>query len=104
MEGCGFRDHFSAYRALDVQILGVSFDTVEENAAFAAKFQFPFPLLSDTDHAIGLAYGACQDADARYANRIAIVIAADGTIAEIHPSVNADEFPAALLASLGAQP
>jgi len=104
VQGCGFRDHFSEYRALDVQILGVSFDTVEENAAFAQKFHFPFPLLCDTDRSLGLAYGACTDAEARYANRIAVVIAADGTIAEVHPSVNAGEFPAALLASLQGPP
>ena len=31
-----------------IQVIGVSFDTPEENRAFAEKFDFPFPLWSDT--------------------------------------------------------
>ena len=42
-----------------MQILGASCDPVEANAAFAARFGFPFPLLSDADRQTCLAYGAC---------------------------------------------
>ena len=81
-------------------ILGVSFDTVEENAAFAAKFDFPFPLLCDTDRALGLAYGACDDASASNAARITYVIGADGRIKEAIGKVDAAAQPAELLGSL----
>jgi len=46
------------YEEKNAQILGASFDNVEDNRKFAEKFKFPFPLLCDTDRKIGLAYGA----------------------------------------------
>ena len=58
----------------------MSFDTVEENRAFAEKFDFPYPLLCDPSREMGMAYGACKDASAKYADRIAYIIDADGNI------------------------
>jgi len=43
-----------------VTILGASFDTPADNAAFARKYSFPFPLLSDPDRTLALAYGASR--------------------------------------------
>ncbi len=54
----------------DAAIVGVSFDTPAENRAFAEAQAFPFPLLCDTTRAMGLAWGACATADARYPDRI----------------------------------
>jgi peroxiredoxin Q/BCP len=51
----------------------VSFDAVEENAAFAKKFQFPFPLLCDVKREIGVAYGAAGGPTDEYAKRITYV-------------------------------
>lgn len=61
-------------------ILGVSFDTVEKNRAFAEKHGFPYRLLCDTTRALGLAYGAAKDADAGYPDRITYLIDAEGRI------------------------
>ncbi len=38
-------------------VLGVSGDTVKKHAAFRRKYNLPFTLLADTDHAICKAYG-----------------------------------------------
>jgi thioredoxin-dependent peroxiredoxin len=81
-------------------VLGVSFDTVQENAAFAAKFGFPFRLLCDTERAIGMAYGACDDPKDRSARRISYVIGADGTVTHAFPKVDARKHPAEVLAIL----
>ena len=62
-------------------ILGVSFDTPAENRAFAEKFHFNFPLISDTDRAIGTAYGANAD-PAKGAQRVGVIIGPDGKIKE----------------------
>ena len=59
-------------------IYGVSFDSVEENSAFAAKFDFNFPLLCDTDRSLGMAYGACSGQGEGYARRTSVLIDADG--------------------------
>ena len=37
-------------------MLGASFDSAADNKKFAEKFNFNFPLLCDTDRAIGTAY------------------------------------------------
>ena len=63
-------------------IVGASFDTVEEQKAFAESENFPFALLADTDRAIGEAYEATRPADdglAAYPLRISYLIAPDGT-------------------------
>ena len=57
----------------------MSFDTVDENKAFAEKFSFPFPLLCDVDRALGIAYQACDSADAGHARRVSYLIATTDT-------------------------
>jgi thioredoxin-dependent peroxiredoxin len=78
----------------------VSFDTVEENRSFAEKFSFPFLLLSDTDRAIGVPYGAADDPDARSARRISYLIGPDGTIERAYTKVRPAAHPAEVLADL----
>ncbi len=81
-------------------MLGASFDTVEDNAAFAKKFDFNFPLLCDVDRRIGMAYGACDDAEAGYANRISYLIDEQGKIARTYAQVNPRQHPAEVLADV----
>lgn len=83
-------------------ILGVSFDTVAENKAFAEKFSFPFPLLCDVKREIGLAYGACDTPDAEYARRISYLIGPDGVILKAYDSVKPSEHPQQVLSDLPA--
>lgn len=78
----------------------MSFDTEEENKAFAEKFNFPFRLLCDTERKIGMAYGACDSPTAQNARRITYVIGPDGRIAQAIASVNAREHPEQLIATL----
>ena len=80
-----------------MSVLGISFDTIEDNAAFADKFGFPYPLLCDTDRAIGLAYGACASARDEYAKRISYVIGPDGRITHAFPKVDPKTHPAEIL-------
>ncbi len=81
-------------------ILGVSFDTVEENAAFASKFKFPYRLLCDTGRAIGMAYSACATPTEACARRISYVIGPDGTVTHAYPKVDARTHPAEVLEAL----
>jgi thioredoxin-dependent peroxiredoxin len=73
---------------------------VEENAAFAKKFDYPFPLLCDVKREIGVPYGAADDAKAGYASRITYVIGPDGRIAQAHAKVSPKSHPGEILASL----
>ncbi len=80
--------------------MGISFDTVEDNAAFARKFSFPYALLCDTTRSIGVAYGACQDASAGFASRISYLIDEEGQVQRVYTSVNPRVHPAEVLADI----
>jgi peroxiredoxin Q/BCP len=100
VESCGFSDLYADFQNKNAEILGVSFDTVEENAAFAKKFGYKFPLLCDVKRGIGVAYGAANDAKAGYASRITYVIGPDGKIAQAHAKVSPKSHPKEILESL----
>lgn len=74
-------------------VFGVSFDTPQENRAFAEKFSFNFPLLCDTSRELGVAYGAADDPSAATARRVGVVIGPDGKIREWLPKVDARSYP-----------
>ena len=57
-EACSFRDNFSTLSAENIKILGVSGDNEKSHQKFIAKYDLPFTLLADTDHAIADAYGS----------------------------------------------
>ena len=42
------------YQALGAKVLGVSPDDVKSHGKFAAKYRLSFPLLADTETAVGL--------------------------------------------------
>jgi peroxiredoxin Q/BCP len=71
----------------------VSFDSPEENRAFAEKFSFNFPLLCDTDRKMGVAYGAADAGTAGNARRIGVVVGPDGKVREWLPKVDARTYP-----------
>jgi len=51
-EGQDFRDLYPEFRKAGAEIVGVSKDSVRSHENFAAKFEFPFALLSDADEAL----------------------------------------------------
>lgn len=81
-------------------MFGVSFDTLEENADFARKFDFPFRLLCDTRRELGLAYRVCEGPKDLYAKRHTYVIGADGRIEQAIDTKDPAGQAAALLALL----
>lgn len=81
----------------------MSFDTVDENRAFAEKFAFPYPLLCDTSRAIGLAYGATEPGETGNARRIAYLIGKDGRVLLAVPKADTKNFAAQMLAAIDGQ-
>ena len=55
-EACSFRDEWDALEAADATVVGVSDDPVDDLAAFGAKHDLPFDLLSDLDGEVADAY------------------------------------------------
>ena len=56
-QSCEVRDAREDLATLGVDVVGISPDRPEEQAAFDAKFSLGFPLLSDHDHTVADAYG-----------------------------------------------
>jgi peroxiredoxin Q/BCP len=56
-QGCSLRDAYAELTAKGVSVVGVSTDDVAAQKAFRAKFQFPFPLIADTDKKVTVAFG-----------------------------------------------
>ncbi|MBP5691115.1 MAG: peroxiredoxin [Bacteroidaceae bacterium] len=51
-EACNIRDNYHTFLAQGYQIFGISRDSIQSHIKFAQKYELPFPLLSDPDHAI----------------------------------------------------
>jgi thioredoxin-dependent peroxiredoxin len=56
-QACEFRDHWRAVQQAGAVVLGVSPDGVASHVKFKRKYQLPFPLLADPDHAMAERYG-----------------------------------------------
>ena len=57
MEACNLRDHYAELQAKGLEIVGVSADSEKRQSNFRNKYDFPYPLLADTDKAVIEAFG-----------------------------------------------
>ncbi len=86
-------------------MLGVSTDSIASHEKFAAKYQLPFPLLSDPDAAICKAYEVYVEKNMygkKYMGieRTTFVIDGEGQIARVYPKVKVDGHAEKVLADL----
>ncbi len=88
IESKGFRDIYPELRAKGVHVVGVSVDPVEDQAAFAGKYQLPFPLVADTSKEVARRFGTLGAGGK--ARRVTFFISPTGTIEEIVDSSKAD--------------
>lgn len=99
-EGRGIRDHRSYFEENNIAVIGISVNAVEDNAAFARKNDFWFPLLCDTSRTIAVAYGACETAKDSYASRISFLIDESGIISRVYDKVDPRDHAAQVLADV----
>jgi peroxiredoxin Q/BCP len=57
-QACSFRDNYLEIEERNAVVLGVSPDGVQSHQKFKTKYDLPFTLLVDEDHAITEMYGA----------------------------------------------
>ena len=57
-EACNLRDNYERFLAQGYQVYGVSKDSQKSHQNFIAKYELPFPLLSDTSTDMIQAFGA----------------------------------------------
>lgn len=105
-EACNFRDDYSAYEKANVQILGVSPDTVKSHIKFKQKYQLPFPLLADKGHKVCDLYGVWgpkkfMGKEYEGVLRITYLIDEQGTIVKVFENVRPAEHSTEVLSALG---
>ena len=104
-EACEFRDQNAAYAKADTVVLGVSPDPVKAQAKFRTKFDLPFTLLADEEHAVAEKYGVWVEKSMygkKYmgVERSTFIINKDGKIAKVFPKVKPAGHAAEVLAAL----
>ena len=90
-QACSLRDHNADIVAKGAAILGVSTQDEASHRKFTEKYQLNFPLLADTDGAVGRAYGTLGGpglmsklkSAAGMAERVTFVIDENGRIAHV---------------------
>lgn len=104
-QACGIRDAWGEFERAGAVVLGVSPDGEASHATFKAKYDLPFTLLADTDHAVADTYGVWGEksyAGKTYMGvlRSTFVIDADGTVAKAFPNVKPAEHADQVLEAL----
>jgi thioredoxin-dependent peroxiredoxin len=106
-EACNFRNDYAEYEKAGVVILGVSPDSPKLHAKFKAKYNLPFSLLADEDHALCVAYGVWgrkkfmgREYDGVF--RTTFLIGPDGYILKVFENVKPDGHSVEVLAALQA--
>ena len=56
-EACNFRDDYSLYKDQNIEIIGISPDSVKSHGKFRSKYSLPFTLLADEDHKVCELFG-----------------------------------------------
>ena len=107
LEACNFRDDYSAYIEAGVAILGVSPGSSKSYLKFKTKYQLPFPLLADEDHAICEQYGVWGEKQFMGRNymgvlRTTFLIDPNGKIKKVFEKVKPADHSAQLLAAIKA--
>ena len=104
-ESCEFRDEYSRFRSQNVEIFGISRDTVASHLSFKDKQSLPFSLLSDEDGAVCELYGVWQEKmnyGKKYMGivRTTYVINEDGIIEKVYPEVRVKDHVATVFNDL----
>ena len=99
-EAAALRGKYPELREAGVEVVGVSFDQPEANAAFVAGEKLPFRLLSD-DGTLAVAVGAATASD-QAARRISYLVGADGKVLRVYTSVNPATHAGEVLADANA--
>jgi len=91
-EACSFRDSYQEYRAAGIEVIGISPDSESSHSKFIEKYDLPFTLLSDPDHAVCEAFGVwglkkTMGREYEGVHRTTFVINPDGLIKHVFENV-----------------
>lgn len=106
-QACGIRDAYEEFELAGAVVLGISPDNEQSHVKFRNKYELPFTLLADTDHAVAELYGVWGEKafmGKKYIGvlRSTFIIDANGVVKKImhkvKPATHTDDVLAALAA------
>jgi peroxiredoxin Q/BCP len=105
-QACSLRDGFAEFERRNIKVLGVSLDDEKSHQKFAAKYDLPFTLLADTDHAVADRYGVYGEKSfmgKKYmgVDRKTFLIDEEGRIRKVFDKVNVEDHADEVLQAFG---
>ena len=94
------RDAYPALQKSGTQVVAVSTDDAPTVAAFARELKLPFPVVSDANRQIALAYGVVQNAT-EAPSRVSVLVDKNGIVRWIDTDVHVQTHGADVLAVIG---
>lgn len=85
-EACAFRDQYDVFQQAGAEVIGVSGDSPESHQKFAARYDLPFTLVSDSNNQVRQAFGV-PNALFVLPGRVTYVIDPEGTVRHIFNSM-----------------
>lgn len=100
-EACSFRDNFEDFIAEGARVVGVSADSPEAHAKFAAKHRLPFTLLSDKGNTLRKQFGVPSSFLGLIPGRVTYVFDSQGKLVhEFNAQFRAEQHISEALAQL----
>ncbi len=99
-QACGFRDAYPQIEERNAVVLGISPQDGASHQAFKSKYDLPFRLLVDADHAVASAYGVWSD-EHNLPIRSHFIVDENGRLADVQVRIKAQDSVQRALESLG---
>jgi peroxiredoxin Q/BCP len=104
-QACAFAGAYQSFRDKNVEVIGISKDSITSHVKFAEKYNLPFVLLSDPDRIAIEAYGVWQEKKqcgkvSMGVVRTTFIIDEQGRVAHVMKGVKPDTNAADVLALL----
>ncbi|MCS0657937.1 peroxiredoxin [Massilia terrae] len=108
-EAMSFRDNYDAFRALGVEIYGISRDSLRSHEGFKSKLGLPFALISDPDETVCNLFGVMKmknmyGKQVRGIERSTFVFDASGRLVKEWRGVKVNDHVSEVLEFLQGQP
>ena len=106
-QACSMRDNFERVIGTGVEVFGVSPDSVRSHQKFRAKYDLPYRLLADAEHAVAEAFGVWVDKtfmgrSYKGVERSSFVIGPDGRVEHVLERVKPADHVDLLLDAIAA--
>ena len=104
-QACAFADNYGSFKEKNVEVIGISKDSIASHSKFAEKYNLPFILLSDPELEAIEAYGVWQEKKmcgktSMGVVRTTFIIDENGIIEKIMPKVKPDTNATEILENL----